>query len=427
MKNENEVLEFKSQFTPEIYKSVVAFANTDGGEIIIGKNNNGENVGIEDIDGTYNKITNGIRDSISPDVTMFADYKLTDGCIHITVNEGTEKPYYLKSKGLKPGGVYVRQGASNGPASENKIKQMIKESDGDCFEDARSLNQELTFDYAKEYFRKKEVEFTKEKFKVLGLTKNDLYTNLALILSDQCPHTVKVGVFEDRENTVFRNAKEFGGSIFRQLEDTFEFLDMCNSNIYTFDGLDRIEHRDYPVFALREALINSLIHREYSYRGSILIYINREETVFISEGGIMPGIDVGDIISGVSEPRNPKLAQIFHRLHLIEAYGTGIRKIYNRYRDFTLQPEIKPTNNTFKFIMPNMNINTLKLTEQETKLLDYIKTNQNVSERDICSLLGVKSSRVYVIARALEEKGLIYTEGRGKTKIYKSSDQKLVM
>ena len=104
---EAENIEFKLQVTDEIYKEVIAFANTDGGTIYIGIDDNGNAVGIDDVDETYTRITNGIRDAIQPDVTMFIKYTLQDNkVVKISVGEGSYKPYYLKSKGLKPS-VYI--------------------------------------------------------------------------------------------------------------------------------------------------------------------------------------------------------------------------------------------------------------------------------------------------------------------------------
>ena len=135
MKFETENIEFKSQFTDEVYKEVIAFANTDGGVIYIGIDNAGNAVGIDNVDENYTRITNGIRDAIMPDVTMFVKYTIQENhVVRITVGEGSYKPYYLKSKGLKPSGVFVRQGTSSVSASPEQIRAMIKESDGDTFE-----------------------------------------------------------------------------------------------------------------------------------------------------------------------------------------------------------------------------------------------------------------------------------------------------
>lgn len=401
---ETENIEFKSQFTEELYKEVIAFANTDGGVVYIGIDNNGNAVGIENLDENYTRITNGIRDAVMPDVTMFVKYTIQENrVIRITVGEGSYKPYYLKSKGLKPNGVFVRQGTSSVSASHEQIRAMIKESDGDTFEGMRSIEQDLTFNSASAAFRRYNIEFSKEKYRALGITTqaDGLYSNLALIISDQCAHTTKIAVFADTENTEFRDSREFGGSIFEQLDGAFTYLTLCNKTVATFKGLERIERVDYPEEALREALLNALVHRDYSFSGSIIINVNDKEMEFISLGGLFPGLSTEDIRSGISQPRNKCLADIFHRLRLIESYGTGIRRIYNLYASCPEKPRIEVTPNTFRIILPNMNrttdnADTAKLTTQMQMILDYIESNGQITELEIQELLELKkNTRIY--------------------------------
>ena len=423
---ETENIEFKLQFTDELYKEVIAYANTDGGVIYIGIDNNGNAVGIDNVDENYTRITNGIRDAIMPDVTMFVKYTIQENrVVRITVGEGSYKPYYLKAKGLKPSGVFVRQGTSSVSASPEQIRAMIKESDGDTFESMRSMEQELTFKSAKEAFKRYNIEFSKTKYRALGITTqaDELYSNLALIISDQCAHTTKVAVFADEENTKFRDSKEFGGSIFEQLDNTYAYLTLCNKTVATFKGLERIEKVDYPEEALREALLNALVHRDYSFSGSIIINVNDKEMEFISIGGLLPGLSPDDIRSGISQPRNKNLADIFHRLHLIESYGTGIRKIYNLYANCSEQPRIEVTSNTFKIILPNMNRAMPKesetvVTAQMQKILDYIEENGQITELEIQELLGLKKTRAFILAKQMRDEGLIRVEGRGDSKKY---------
>ena len=183
MNFETENIEFKSGFTEEIYKEVIAFANTDGGVLYIGIDNDGNAVGLNNVDDEYTRITNGIRDAILPDVTMFVKYTIQENkVVRITISEGTNKPYYLRSKGLKPNGVYVRQGTSSVQASSEQIRQMIKDSDGDDFESMRSLEQELTFASAVAAFESYGVDFSEEKYLALGMiNKNDgLFTNVSI-------------------------------------------------------------------------------------------------------------------------------------------------------------------------------------------------------------------------------------------------------
>ena len=424
---ENENTEFKSALTGDIYKEVIAFANNGGGVIYIGVDDNGNEIGVADVDETYTRLTNGIRDAISPDVTVFCKYSLNENnVIKIEISEGARKPYYLKSKGIKPSGVYVRQGASSVPASEDQIRLMIKMSDGDSFEGIRSLNQELTFVSAKQAFEKYGVEFSENKYRVLGITtdSNDLYTNLGLLLSDQCKHSIKAAVFADEDNTSFLDSKEFTGSILRQLDDAYSYLMLNNRNNAEFKGLERVEHYSYPQEALREALLNALVHRDYAFSGSIIININESQIEFISLGGLLPGLSAEDIQNGISQPRNPKLAEVFHRLRLIESYGTGIRRIFTLYRDCEKKPEIIVTPNTFKLILPNRNYYSTDkseekaLNDQQRTILQYIERNGAITEETAQKLLGVKRTRAYVILKEMRDSGLIEVQGRGQNKKY---------
>ena len=429
---ETENIEFKAKFTEDLYKEIIAFANTDGGIVYIGIDNDGTVRGLDQVDQEYTRITNGIRDAIMPDVTLFVRYTIQENkVVRIEVSEGANKPYYLRSKGLKPSGVFVRQGTSSAPASPEAIRQMIKDSDGDVFEEMRSLYQELSFDAAASAFKRYGVEFGPEKYRALGIIQKEgsLFSNLGLLLSDQCLHSVKIAVFADEANTVFRDQKEFTGSIFAQLEAAYDYLMLCNQTAAVFHGLRRIDSRDYPEEAVREALLNAIVHRDYSFSGSIIINVNDREMEFISLGGLVPGLSPDDIRSGISQPRNKNLAAVFHRLRLIEAYGTGIRRIYALYADCPAQPRIEITPNTFKMVLPNRNAAQASLpapeppssviTSQMQTILDYISEHGQITDGEIQALLKLKKTRAYTLVRQMREMGLITAEGRGKEKKYR--------
>ena len=436
---ETEEIEFKSCITGDLYKEVIAFANTNGGVIYVGIDDEGNVVGLDNVDEEYTRITNGIRDAIMPDVTMFVRFTLQGNkVVRIAVSEGSNKPYYLKAKGLKPSGVYVRQGSSSVPASPDQIRRMIKDSDGDVFEEMRSMNQNLAFDSAEKSFAKYGVSFGSDKYMTLGIVRNGLYTNLGLILSDQCLHTVKVAVFGDDAKTIFKDNKEFGGSVFEQLEGSFDYLMLCNRTVSEIKGLERVEKQDYPEAALREALLNALVHRDYSFSGSIIVNVNEKEIEFISLGGLLPGLSPDDIRSGISQPRNKALAEVFHRLRLIESYGTGIRRIFGLYSECPLQPRIEVTPNTFKIVLPNMNVASSVVydssvsannpfvserpapytTGQMQRIVDFINEKGKITDSEIEALLGLKKTRAFTIAKRMRDMGLIESVGRGDGKVY---------
>lgn len=410
---ENSNTEYKREYTPDIKKEVIAFANSGGGVIYVGRDDSGKHYPLSDIDGTLTQITNSIRDSILPDVTMFLAYEADETGITITIREGTHKPYFLPEKGLKPSGVYVRQRASSVPASFEQIREMIKLADSDKFEAARSLTQKLTFNAATEEFSRCGVVFGESQMRTLGIIGADgLYTNLGLLLSDQCAHTIKFAVFNGTKKGEFKTRKEIDGSILRQMRSAFDFLSLSNNLAATFSRLDRIEQYDYPEEAVREAMLNSIIHRDYAFSGSIIVNLYDDRMEFVSLGGLMPGLRKEDLFLGVSQPRNEKLANVFYRLKHIEAYGTGIRRIMQHYENFDVKPEIETTHGAFMLTLPNMN-HARPLTmkrqpkSQHKVVLEYLQSHPFITNEIVQELLSVKQTRGYAIIREMIQEGLL--------------------
>ncbi len=432
---ENKTVEFKREYTDEIRKTVTAFANTDGGRIYIGVEDDGSARGITDPDDVMLRVTNIIRDSIRPDITLFTEIGVEQidnkSVVVVKVQHGTARPYYLAGKGIRPEGVFVRQGASTVPATDTAILNMIKETSGDCYEDARSLNQQLTFNATAAYFDRKGVAFEESQKKTLNLIGEDgMYTNLALLLSEQCTHSIKLAVFEGEKKTIFKERREFSGSVLDQLEEAYAFIDRFNSTRAEFKGLDRIDMRDYPPEAIREALLNAIVHRDYAFSGSTLINIfdNRMEMVTI--GGLVKGISLSDIMLGISILRNQHLANVFYRLKLIEAYGIGMPKIMGCYDDYAVKAKIEATDNAFKITLPNTNSKPaarasepkVAVSEREKLVLSLFKKQDFIARKDVESSAGISQPTAVVLLREMVEKGLLKKVGAGKLVKYKRGE-----
>lgn len=210
---ERIVTEWKREYSDQIRYTVVAFANTEGGKIYIGVNDDGSVCGVEDCDDTMLRITNMLRDNIRPDVMMFVNCHVEEmqdkKVVVLEVQRGTHRPYYLAKKGIRPEGVYIRSGASSIPASESSILKMIQETSGNDYEEERSLNQDLTFHTASHYFEKKGAAFQEAQMRSLGLIGQDgMYTNAGALLSDQCTHTVRFSSFEGTRSVYFMIEKK---------------------------------------------------------------------------------------------------------------------------------------------------------------------------------------------------------------------------
>lgn len=423
---ESESVELKSEVVGDICKEVIAFANTKGGTVYIGVRDDGQVVGIQNADKVILQVNHMVRDSIKPDVTMFVRYETQmigeKQVIAVTVQKGTDRPYYLGSKGLKPSGVYVRNGTSSDPATDTAIRKMIKETDGDCFEDRRSLEQNLTFEAAKAQFTMCDVPFDLVKMQTLGLVSSDgIYSNVALLLSDQCGSTIKAATFSGTDKGDFQDRREFGGSLFQQMEQTYAYLNMRNRTRATFEGLRRIDTRDYPEEALREALLNSLVHRDYSFSASTLISVYDDRIEFVSVGGLVGGISLDDILLGLSVCRNPKLAAVFYRLKLIEAFGTGVPKMMEVYRGSGLKPKIEASNNAFKITLPNRNAGKASDAQQsvEERVLAFAETKGSITRSDVDALLGVSQATSNRLLKRMAAEGLLRQEGSGRRTQYR--------
>ncbi len=435
---EGKTVELKREYVDDIKKTAAAFANCDGGTIYIGIDDDGSVCGVPDADATMLRATNAIRDAIRPDVMMFVDCHYTDmdgkAVVTVSVQRGTARPYYLQGKGIRPEGVYVRQGASTVPASDAAILSMIRETSGDSYEAARSINQQLTFDYCSAFFKKRGLELGAGQMRTLRLIGEDeTYTNLAFLLSEQCAHTIKLAVFEGSKKTVFKDRTELSGSLLEQLEAAFDYIDRYNRTRAEFQGLDRLESRDYPAAAVREALLNAVVHRDYAFSGSTLISIFDDRIEFVSIGGLVKGMSLDDIMLGVSVLRNQYLANVFYRLRLIEAYGTGILKINESYSDSAVKPSIEATSNAFKIILPNLNYvkesgktgetvrpltSGAKKKERAEAVVSLCRNNGFVARKDVEQALHISQATAILLLREMVADGLLVKKGTAKNLRY---------
>lgn len=422
---EDQKTELKEILTKEIKKEIVAFANTNDGIIYIGIDDNGSIIGLKNAEKDLEALSGMIREGIKSDLTLYTKIYIDEiqnkKIIIVKVFEGPNKPYYLADKGLKPAGVYLRHGNVSVQASEEIIRKMLIDSSGGVFENNISNTQNLHFEYFFKCCLEHNVEIDNNKMKSLNIKDlNTKYTNLGLLLADECPFTIKCAMFNGTDKIEFKDRKEFTGSVLKQIKDTFEYINFFNKTKGKIKNLERVDTKDYPEFAIREALLNAIIHRDYNFNGSIMISLFDDRIEITSLGGLVKGLSLEDIYNGVSETRNPRLANIFYRLKYIESFGTGIERIFESYKNFDKNPLLINSENTFKVILYNINYcdEKNKNNSQVECIMNYIKKNGKITRSETENILKISKTRANEIINQMINDNLLQLVGRGKNIYY---------
>ena len=240
-----------------------------------------------------------------------------------------------------------------------------------------------------------------------------------------------MAVFQGTKQMIFKDRREFSDSLMKQMNEVYEYIDFRNQTRATIEKLSRIDVRDYPVIAVREALLNLLVHRDYSFSASALINIYDDRIEFVSIGGLMPGIDLEDILAGISVCRNQNLANVFYRLHLIEAYGTGLTKIMETYEGTSEKPLISTTKNSFKITLPNINAKyetkaapalienipstpVLEPDSNEQQVLAYVREHGTITRPEAEELLGISASTASRLIKKMVKSGQLLQNGKAR-------------
>ena len=266
----------------------------------------------------------------------------------------------------------------------------------------------------------RKLEFSSTQMKNLGiLNGDDIYTNLGLIVSDQCKHSIKFAIFQGTDKLVFKDRKELTGSIFDQLIDAFKTIDFYNGTKATFHNLLRTDEREYPEDAVREALLNAIVHREYALSGSTIINLYSDRLEIISLGGLVSGMSLEAAMMGASQTRNEKLASLFYRMKLIEAYGSGISKIISCYKGKHVQPKFENVEGAFRVILPNIQAQEMGIEDEKySPVLKLLERQNEITRNDVEEVLGIRTTHAINILKEMVSKGLVVKVGSGRSTRY---------
>lgn len=360
---ESATVELKRTLEEDMKAEIIAFLNSYiGGTIYVGVDDDGSIYEFTDkeMDDNQSKIINWIRDeAIYPNCSQFINMSYNeDNILAIQITPGNKKPYYLKSKGLKSSGTYIRYGHNKSQASQEEIARMIIESDGISYEGEISSEQDLTFNSLKDKFLQKNMNFNDFNFITSKFIdkKTSHYTNLAYWVSDQYNVDTKMAVYQGLDRVTFRSKKEFTGSIIKQIDNVLEYFEMCNEVRVIIDGSPmRTEIPSYDFISGREGILNTYCHRDFSRKSNIKIEFFDDRCEILPPGGFYGGLTLDDALSGIQSFRNEYLVKLLFRLGYIENYASGLSRIYNEYAKDEKKPTIYSSLVALKLTLPNRN------------------------------------------------------------------------
>ncbi|MDD4475062.1 MAG: ATP-binding protein [Eubacteriales bacterium] len=307
-------------------------------------------------------------------------------------------------------GVIV-EGPNQGSIITEKVsygsgKSTDEDIDAINFEQKRATATELSFKILEKALNGVGIELDSEVQKKLGIIKSkNVYTNFGVLVSDQCSHSIRVNIFEGNSKTLFRERHEFTGSVLKQFDDVCNFIEAKYS-------------KRFPYEAVKAAVSNAIIHRNYSFSGSILVNIFVDQIEILSIGGLISQITVDDILAGICQPRNKRLADLFSLVNATESYGAGMQTIISSYRNIEAKPSMKITDNLFVIKLPNRSSKAVELTEHEKKIMNYILSNTSITRKKAEEILGVSQTMAGRVLRQLVEKEMLRQIGGSVNRKY---------
>jgi len=374
---EGRRLEFKESLpdSETLAKIVIAFSNGVGGNLIIGiKDKTREIIGINEdgITEQEEKVSNIVHDKCAPVILPeISIYRIKNKLIMmIKVYPGADLPYYLKSKG-KGSGTIIRAGSSNRLADVTAITNLERKKRNISYdsEPVSNFAEQLELaEFKKFYLTKTGKHIGRENLISLGLLKKDrqllLPTRAGILLErKEIRQTcfryahVNCGRFKGKTMAVILDQICIDSPIFAQPEDVMKFIKRNIAQSSIIGEVYRENRWEYPLTAVREAVINAVIHRDYSMLGSdIKVAIYDDMLEITNPGSLSSNFDLLDIYNNPSEIRNHVLAPIFKELDLIEQWGSGMKKIRDEMENYPeLELRINELGNAaqFQFIKIN--------------------------------------------------------------------------
>ena len=427
---ETQNIEFKPTWRDEYLKVICAFANADGGKLVIGVDDNGNLEGVRNSKKLLEDLPNKIRNKLGIIPSVEVERKGGKDIIGISVNSASV-PISCDGK------YYLRSGTTNLELEGNELTNFLMRKVGktwDEFIEERASLDDINAETIESFKKSAEdriPSIVNEKdhrviLDKLNLLDGSKLKRAAILLFGKDTQKfypsayLKIGKFLTEADLQTSDVVE--GNLFEQLESALEILrtKYLKSEI-RFEGIHRREILEYPHEALREGIINALIHRDYLGTSTIQIRVYNDRLVIMNEGKFPPEVPVEKLkTEHISKPRNVLLAGAFYKAGFIESWGRGTIKIVEKCLEQGLpEPDFKEefgvvTVQFYRDRWNDENLRKLGLNERQIKAVMYVKEKGRITNKEYQEIAGVSNKTAYLELSDAVEKGVFVLEGSGR-------------
>ncbi len=410
---ENNRTEFKSQLNDKLEREVVAFLNyREGGDIYIGVNDDGEAIGVDNSDEMQLMIADRIKDNILPATLGLFDIVTEKqngkNIIHIIISSGSEKPYYIKRAGMSPKGCFIRVGSSSQPMEPGMIDDLYSKRTRNSLNKIASPRQSLTFEQLQIYYQSKGLTLNDKFPENLDLLTEDGKLNyVAYLLADSNGTSIKVAKYSGTDKVDLIENEEYGFcSLIKATKSVLDKLEIENRTLTKITSKERIEKKLVDPIALREAVINAVVHNDYTREVPPVFEIFSDRIQITSYGGLPLGLSKDDFFNCRSMSRNRELMRVFKDIGLVEQLGSGMSRILKAYDTSIFDISDNFMVVTFRFADVVENVVDV-VDDVAENVVALMRTNNKITSKILAEKLNITQRQVQRIIAKLKKEGRI--------------------
>ena len=416
--------EFKVKLTDRFEEEVISFLNTNGGSIYLGVNDKGDIIGVNgNIDLLQRTIKDRIKDNIMPSTLGLYDVVVLEEndkkYIKIIIARGSDDPYYIKGMGMTPDSCFIRVGSSIQSMPYDMINNRVNKRTRTSLRSIVSPKQDLTFSQLKIYYEEKGFNINNNFLKQLDLYTDDgKYNYNAYLLADNNTISIRFGKYEGTNAVDLIENEDFGNcSIVKATKNILNKIEIENKIFTKIEYPERKEIKMYDFAAVREAVVNAIVHNDWSNEYAPKFEMFSDRLVISSNGGIQPSTTKEEFLEGYSLPKNKELMKVFNDLDLVEQMGTGIIRILQSYdkKSFEFFPNFIRV--TFPFNKDKFREETkeiAELSETQKSIINLMLDSPTITQEALSKLLGINIRTVQRNIKILIEMELIERTGATK-------------